>query len=294
MADYFMFDGQKFGAGTKVKYLKASGGEPTIGIVIGFEKFFSETNVIIAKSIDDYLEHKYESVELKVFEKFAVKEIIGIDTSIDFNVLASKEGIEKARQQHKEEIDKKQEVDTAEKHRLSETVKKSLIPPKPKFSRAFLVYLISSLIIFIIVPFVGGVYKEEFVAAFNLIFILDIIPLVIYYVFSYKVKLAEYNLAQTNFNEYARKKVEEYRATLKANQEKIDVLNKEYEDAAESQKLSAPWATRYSTSPCPYCGHYKVRYAKWEDKRASVAFWGAASSKIGTNYKCEYCGRMWE
>ena len=71
-------------------------------------------------------------------------------------------------------------------------------------------------------------------------------------------------------------------------------IQKEYEEAVASQKNSAPWAIRYSTSPCPYCGHYKVRSAKWEDKSLSVAFWGIASAKLGTNYKCEHCNHMWE
>lgn len=71
-------------------------------------------------------------------------------------------------------------------------------------------------------------------------------------------------------------------------------LSSELNAAIKSQQSTEPWAVRYMTSPCPYCGHYKVRCAKWEDKRNSVAFWGIHSSKIGTNYKCERCGRMWE
>lgn len=71
------------------------------------------------------------------------------------------------------------------------------------------------------------------------------------------------------------------------------IIKHEYQQALDSQKSNEPWAVRYSTQPCPYCRHYKVRYAKWEDKQMSVAFWGAASSKIGKLYKCEYCGKMW-
>ena len=70
-------------------------------------------------------------------------------------------------------------------------------------------------------------------------------------------------------------------------------IKEEYSEAVRSQQASEPWTIRYSTSPCPYCGHYKVRYAKWEDKRAHVLFWGATSEKLGTNYKCENCERMW-
>lgn len=75
-----------------------------------------------------------------------------------------------------------------------------------------------------------------------------------------------------------------------AEQQKI---REEYNEAVRSQQATEPWAIRYSTSPCPYCGHYKVRYAKWEDKRDHVLFWGATSEKLGTNYKCENCERMW-
>ena len=70
-------------------------------------------------------------------------------------------------------------------------------------------------------------------------------------------------------------------------------IKREYEVAVESQFAEEPWIVRYATSPCPHCGHYKVRYAEWEDKRYSVAFWGAASDKLGKNYKCEHCGEMW-
>lgn len=72
------------------------------------------------------------------------------------------------------------------------------------------------------------------------------------------------------------------------------MLENERQQAIHSQEYGAQWDTKYFTDPCPYCGHYKVRYAKWDDKRLSVAFWGGASSKIGTRYKCEHCGRMWE
>lgn len=73
-----------------------------------------------------------------------------------------------------------------------------------------------------------------------------------------------------------------------------NVIERERLAAIASQRSSEPWAIRYSTSPCPYCGHYKVRYAKWEDKSMSVAFWGIASQKLGANFKCEHCTRMWE
>lgn len=57
-------------------------------------------------------------------------------------------------------------------------------------------------------------------------------------------------------------------------------------------KSSESW-NPYIAKPCPHCGHYKVRSATWDDKRMSVAFWGAHSQKIGKRYKCDNCGNMW-
>ena len=37
----------------------------------------------------------------------------------------------------------------------------------------------------------------------------------------------------------------------------------------------------------------KVRCAKWEDKQMSVAFWGIASDKLGKQFTCGNCKRMW-
>lgn len=73
----------------------------------------------------------------------------------------------------------------------------------------------------------------------------------------------------------------------------LEQIEQERIAAIASQQPGEPWKVRYATSPCPHCGHYKVRNANWEDKRYSVAFWGAASSKIGKQFKCEHCGEMW-
>lgn len=82
-------------------------------------------------------------------------------------------------------------------------------------------------------------------------------------------------------------------AIRKQEEEERKIIEQERQTAIWSNEAGAPWQVRYATYPCPYCGHYKVRSAKWEDKRMSVAFWGAASSKIGTQFKCEHCNRMW-
>ena len=78
----------------------------------------------------------------------------------------------------------------------------------------------------------------------------------------------------------------------KEEQEQL-IIDFEYQQAMASQNLTEPWSKRYELSACPHCGHYKVREANWDDKRISVAFWGAASSKIGKSYICDHCGRMW-
>ncbi len=72
----------------------------------------------------------------------------------------------------------------------------------------------------------------------------------------------------------------------------LEEIKKEKEYAENSQSSAGPW-NRYYTYPCPYCGHYKVRPANWDDKKFSVAFWGVYSSKVGHHYKCEKCGRTW-
>ena len=168
-------------------------------------------------------------------------------------------------------------------------------PQKPKFSKGMANYLLimSSFLLFFLIFIANVDWSIRLENGIKLFLMLDGIPLGIY-LFFYIKKWSDYNLAQENFAEYERRKIEEHKALVRAQEQKQAQLDREYEEAVESQKSTTPWTVRYSTSPCPYCGHYKVRYAKWEDKRLSVAFWGAASSKIGTNYKCEHCGTMWE
>ena len=99
--------------------------------------------------------------------------------------------------------------------------------------------------------------------------------------------------AERDIKEYDRKKEEEgakQRALVEA---ELTRIQQEKEYAERTQREGAPWEVKYFTEPCPCCGHYKVRFSDWEDKRYSVAFWGAASDKIGKAYKCEHCGKMW-
>ena len=108
----------------------------------------------------------------------------------------------------------------------------------------------------------------------------------------YKKRYDEYSLYKTNQQEYWKKKAAETNAAIKKREEENAVIEQEKEAAIRSQTFGSPWE-RYYTHPCPYCGHYKVRSANWDDKRMSVAFWGGASSKIGKRFKCENCNMMW-
>ncbi|MCI6647233.1 MAG: hypothetical protein MSH16_06265 [Oscillospiraceae bacterium] len=63
--------------------------------------------------------------------------------------------------------------------------------------------------------------------------------------------------------------------------------------AFRSQKDTTPWAVRYMTSSCPYCGHYKVRFETWDDKKMDVSFWGIASTELGKSYICDHCKKTW-
>lgn len=73
---------------------------------------------------------------------------------------------------------------------------------------------------------------------------------------------------------------------------KRDAAFRNYVNGLNSQR--APWDTTYYEYPCPYCGQYKVRDAKWGDKAISTAFWGFLSHKLHSRYKCDSCGNMWD
>ena len=191
-------------------------------------------------------------------------------------------------------------------------------PTKPMFSKGILIYSIIALVFWLLMIMIvfspakngfdwnrdGAVdYKDKYVYSDKTIeedmcFLFLGLPCGIFfptyiYGISFLKKLYEYNLAQKDYPEYLRRKKAKLEKQIKKKEEEQAEIRAEYQNAVQSQNLKEPWAVRYSTSPCPYCGHYKVRYAKWEDKSMSVAFWGIASSKLGKNYKCEHCNRMW-
>lgn len=176
------------------------------------------------------------------------------------------------------------------------------MPPKPKFSKKFLIYLIISVGILVFLLLKDGPVMIEYIidSFITLIVIFDVLPLAVY-LFFFIPKCMDYHLAKTNFPKYVkeqeelqRRKAEYNRQQQIENERKQKIIEQERQFAIASQQNDSPWAIKYCTYPCPHCGHYKVRYAKWEDKKASVAFWGIHSSKLGTNYKCEHCGEMWE
>ena len=50
----------------------------------------------------------------------------------------------------------------------------------------------------------------------------------------------------------------------------------------------------YGKAPqCYICGSTKTYYMTYDDKREDIAFWGAASTKIGKRYHCDCCGNEW-
>lgn len=44
---------------------------------------------------------------------------------------------------------------------------------------------------------------------------------------------------------------------------------------------------------CWKCGSTNVYHMTYDDKRDSIQFWGAASTKIGKTYHCDNCGNEW-
>lgn len=44
---------------------------------------------------------------------------------------------------------------------------------------------------------------------------------------------------------------------------------------------------------CYKCGSTNVYAMTYDDKRDSINFWGAASTKIGKRYHCDNCGNEW-
>lgn len=50
----------------------------------------------------------------------------------------------------------------------------------------------------------------------------------------------------------------------------------------------------YGKAPtCYKCGSSRTYFMTYDDKRESINFWGAASSKIGKRYHCDNCGNEW-
>lgn len=66
------------------------------------------------------------------------------------------------------------------------------------------------------------------------------------------------------------------------------VFIKDQEEKEERHK------SQYDTGmKCYHCGSTMVYRMNYDDKRASITFWGSASSKVGMTYHCDSCGREW-
>ena len=106
----------------------------------------------------------------------------------------------------------------------------------------------------------------------------------------YALEQATYSDNNKNSYQYYMN-VEKQLAQNKVNAEKR-VQEIKYEKYLAENKSPESW-NPYIAKPCPHCGHYKVRSAKWDDKKMSVAFWGIHSQKIGKQYICDNCKNMW-
>lgn len=116
------------------------------------------------------------------------------------------------------------------------------------------------------------------------------------YILDEKYKEFELNLPQQYWNaklDNERSRKEQAETSRRVN-EICNELQNMTEELKRKNNSSAPWDTRYYDYPCPWCGKYKVRPAKWEDKRLSISFWGWGSHKTGARFKCDACKEMWE
>lgn len=128
---------------------------------------------------------------------------------------------------------------------------------------------------------------------YGVLFLLIGIGIICFAIYILHKSVTRYMMAKNNPKEYEEllaKEKAQMIAQAQAHQRMLDAER----DAAMNGNSGAPWETSYLPHPCPYCRRYKVRYIKWEDKRASVYFWGGLSSKIGTHYICDNCKKTWE
>lgn len=82
----------------------------------------------------------------------------------------------------------------------------------------------------------------------------------------YYSEMEQYNLAKTNFERY---------------QQEV-VKKQEREERIEASKPK-----------CPVCGSTYIEKITTADRTISIAMVGAASGKIGKQYKCRHCKHMW-
>ncbi len=163
-------------------------------------------------------------------------------------------------------------------------------PEKPVFNRKFLVYLIIATLFSVLFAF-----DDEFGIGTTIfgILIYVLLPLGIYLSNSYLPAREKYELFLKDPKAYCRLINKEEKEAAESRAKHQSELNGELEYAKYTQEHKAPWE-RFYTFPCPYCGHYKVRDANWDDKKVSVAVAGPVmSSKLSKKYKCMNCRKMW-
>lgn len=253
MVDHFEFQGKKYGICTKVKYLGKYGSEKT-GTVLQFDEDYFGEKVLIGNSAEDYKEYRCEEVNLKEFEKFAIKEVLGVDTSINPNDLKSRDSFEKVLLQREEK--RKAELATAVRERNE--VKNKLEIERQKNAKKG-----SSSLVGVIAMWVCIILA--FTTGFAAIMA------------DAKMLAAACFIGFASVGVWCEKHLLNDATKMQ--------MQKDIEDK-EKKRLRGGYK-------CPNCGQKAGHPIGALSKGASIGFWGLASNKIGKTYKCENCDYMW-
>ena len=113
---------------------------------------------------------------------------------------------------------------------------------------------------------VGGLFAYTVLPGMVIIWILFVCWMCYEGSKQYNRETEKYNLALTNFEKYQQETVRE----------------QEYKARIESMKPK-----------CPACGSTDIQKITTMDRAVSISVVGAASGKIGKQYKCRRCKHMW-
>ena len=253
MIEYFVYNGQKYGIRTKIKYLTKYGTEKT-GTVLHFEEDYLGAKIFIGNSIEDLKKQNCDEINLKEFEKFAIKEILGIDTSINSKDLETRDSLSDVLNQQKEhhlqELEEAiQERDEA-RRKLEEEREKIKIERRKDVLGIILMWGCG---ILALVTGFAAIMANSIVLAILCFFGFPVIGIV-----------CEKYLLSTQTKKQIQQDKEE----------------------KEQKRL-------YGGYKCPSCGQKSGHPISAVSKGVSIGVWGLASNKIGKAYRCENCGYMW-